>query len=47
MDEGSMPAMEVRNFTTETGRDVIADFLDDLSAREAAKCIAEGATQGH
>ena len=35
-----MPAMEVCNFETENGRDVIADFLDELSAREAAKCIA-------
>ena len=35
-----MPEMEVCNFETENGRDVIADFLDDLSAREAAKCIA-------
>jgi phage-related protein len=34
-----MPSLEVRHFTTAGGRDVIAEFLDRLPAKAAAKCL--------
>ena len=35
-----MPTLEVRHFVSSSGRDVIAQFLDGLPVREAAKCVA-------
>jgi len=33
-----VPPIEVRHYTTTTGRDVVAEFLDKLSEKAAAKC---------
>jgi phage-related protein len=35
-----LPPLQVRHYTTTSGRDVIADVLDDLSVKAAAKCVA-------
>ena len=35
-----MPPLEVRHYVTASGRDLIAEFLDELPAKAAAKCSA-------
>jgi phage-related protein len=35
-----MPPLEVRHYTTAVGRDLIAEFLDRLPTKAAAKCSA-------
>lgn len=35
-----MPPLEVRHYETPSGRDVIAQFLDELPASDAARCVA-------
>lgn len=35
-----MPTLEVRHYTTVAGRDVIAEFLDKLPLKAAARCSA-------
>ena len=35
-----MPPLEVRHYESSSGRDVIARFLDELPASDAARCVA-------